>query len=84
MAHIFVFSADESKKSVTLWGKCLRAPERSYGVLTEYGMVNRLWSYHSCDIEDKNVKKPVESAKKNRKTSTFKVWYFADGSLEPN
>ena len=42
MAHIFVFSADESKKSVTLWGKCLRAPERSYGVLTEYGMVNRL------------------------------------------
>ena len=26
----FVFPADESKKSVTSWGKCLRAPERSY------------------------------------------------------
>ena len=30
MAHLFVFSAGESKKSVTGWGKCLRAPGRSY------------------------------------------------------
>ena len=65
-------------------GNCLRAPERSYWVLSENGMVNRLWSYHSWDIEDKNVKKPVESAKKITKTWIFKVSHFADGSLEPN
>ena len=48
-------------------GKYLRGPERSYWVLPENGMVNRLWSYHSWDIEDKNVKKPVELAKKKKK-----------------
>ena len=47
-----------------IMGKCLRAHERSYRVLSENGMVNRLWSYHLWDIKDKLVKKPVESAKK--------------------
>ena len=73
-------------------GKYLRAPERSCWVLSENGMVNRLWSYHSFDIEDKNVKKPVESGKNKQtnkkktktKTSIFKVWNFSDGRLEPN
>ena len=31
----FVFSANDSKASVTVWTKYLRAPERSYLVLSE-------------------------------------------------
>ena len=35
----FVFSADDSKKSVTIWEKHLAAPERSFLFLSENGMV---------------------------------------------
>ena len=38
MAHFFVFSADGSKKPVTVWAKYLSAPERSYLVLSENAM----------------------------------------------
>ena len=34
MAHFFVFSADESKTSVTDWEKYLSASERSYLALS--------------------------------------------------
>ena len=40
----FVFSADDSKKLVTVLAKDLGAPERSR-VLSENSMVNRLWNY---------------------------------------
>ena len=82
MAHLCIFCWWKQKIS-HIMGKCLRPPERSYWVLSENGMVNRLWSYHSWDIEDKNVKKSVNQ-QKNTKTSIFKVWHCADGSLEPN
>ena len=44
IANFFVFSADNSKKLVTIWAIYLSAPERSHQVLSENGMVNRLWT----------------------------------------
>ena len=38
IAHFFVFSADASKKSVTVWTKYLRTSERSYLALSENAM----------------------------------------------
>ena len=66
MAHLYIFCWWKQKIS-HIMGKCLRAPERSYWVLSENAMVNRLWSYNSWDIKVKDVKKPVESAKKTWK-----------------
>ena len=56
MAHVFVYSADESKMLVTVWAKYLSISKRSYLVFSENGMVNRLWSYRSWDIVDRNIK----------------------------
>ena len=57
---IFAFSADDRKKLVTVCKifKCIHdsAPERSYWFLSENGMVNKIWSNHSWDIEGKNIK----------------------------
>ena len=44
---IFVFSAHDSKKLVTVCAKYLNASERSYRVLSENAMVKRLWIYRS-------------------------------------
>ena len=41
----FVCSADGSKKLVTVYAKHLSVPQRSFLVLSENGMVNKLWSY---------------------------------------
>ena len=59
----FVFSAGDSKILVPVWAKCLSAPERSYWVLLENGMVNRFGSYHLWDIECTSIKKTAESTK---------------------
>ena len=56
--------AHEGKKLVTLWAKYLRTPEKSYSAISDNSTVDRLWSYHSWDIEGRNVKKTAESAKK--------------------
>ena len=71
IAHFFVFFAYDSKKLVTVWAKCLSAPERSYWVISENGMVNRLWSYHLWDVEG-SIQKAPESAK------TTETLYFLE------
>ena len=45
-AHFFAFSADGSKKSVTLWAKYLIAFERSNLVASEIVMDYWVLSYH--------------------------------------
>ena len=42
---IFVFSADDSKKLVTVRVTFLSAPEKPYRVLSENCMVTRPWGY---------------------------------------
>ena len=42
MAHFFVFSADESKTSVTDWEKYLSASERSYLALSIQLFINEM------------------------------------------
>ena len=59
----FLYSADGSKKSVTGWANYLTAPKRSYWLLSENGMVNRLWSFRSWDIEGRNLKKLLNQQK---------------------
>ena len=46
MAHL-LFSADDSKKLVTVWARYLSVTKTAYRVLSENRMPNRLWSYHS-------------------------------------
>ena len=46
MAHYFVFSADDSKKSVTVLAKYLSSSERSYLVPSEKVMDYWILSYH--------------------------------------
>ena len=41
---IFVFSTNNSKTFVKIWAICLSTHGRSYPVLAENGMVNRLWT----------------------------------------
>ena len=79
IAH-FLYSADESK-IVTVWEKYLSAPERFYWVLSEKGMVNRLWSYRLWDIEGKNIKKLL-SQQKLPKPCIFNSWHLVNGSSE--
>ena len=62
MAHCFVFYAYDSKTLITVWAKCLNAPDRSYWVLSENGMFNRFWSYHVWNTEGR-ITKNSESAK---------------------
>ena len=45
IAHFLVFSADASKKSVTVWTKYLRTCERSYLALSENAMDCLVLSY---------------------------------------
>ena len=45
IAEFFVFSADDRKKSVTVCTDYLSTLGRSYRVLSENGIFNRLWSY---------------------------------------
>ena len=40
-----MFSVDDSKQLVTVWPNYSTALERTYWVISENGMVNRLWSY---------------------------------------
>ena len=47
---LLVFSVDGCKKSVTVLAKYFSLPERSYWILSQNGMGNWLWSYHSWDI----------------------------------
>ena len=54
---IFLFSADDRKELVTVWEKALNTTERFFLFLLENSMVNSLCSYHSRDIEDRNIKK---------------------------
>ena len=48
-AHFFVSSADDSKKSVKVWGKYLSASERSYLPLLDNAMDFWVLSYHKKD-----------------------------------
>ena len=48
--NLLVFPADNSKKSVAVWVKPISTSKRSYSVLSENCMINRLLSDHSCDI----------------------------------
>ena len=48
--NLLVFPADNSKKSVAVWVKPISTSKRSYWVLSENCMINRLLSDHSCDI----------------------------------
>ena len=66
MSKNFVFSANDRKKLVTVWVKYVSVSERCYWVLSENGIVNRLWSYHSCPIECRNIAKTAESTKNTR------------------
>ena len=59
-------------------------PERSYCVLSENCMVNRLWSYLTWYIEGKNIKKTASSTKKMTKSCIFKGSHRVNGSSEPN
>ena len=57
MAHFLYFSADDSKKVVTVLAKDLSAPERYHWVFSKNCMVNSLWSYCLPDIGGRNIKK---------------------------
>ena len=83
MAHS-VLSDDDSKKLIRVWPKCLNAPERCHWVLSENGMVNRIWSYHSWDFEGRNIKKDYWLSKKILKFCVFKGCHLTNGSSEPN
>ena len=50
MAHFFEFSANDSKKSVTIWTKAHLSPsERSYLALSENAMDYWVLRYHYQD-----------------------------------
>ena len=57
MAILLYFLLMTAKKLVTVWEKDLSAPERFFSFLSENRMVNRLCSYRSRHIEDRNIKK---------------------------
>ena len=61
MAHFLYFSADDSKKVVTVLAKDLSALERYHQVFSKTCMVNSLWSYCLPDIGGRNIKKTDES-----------------------
>ena len=74
----FVFFADDNKTLVTAGTKYLSASGRSYRVLSENGMIIRLWSL--WDIEHRNC----WISKRFLKSCIFKGWYLANSSSEPN
>ena len=47
---LFVFSADDNKKPVTVWAKYSNASERSYLALLENAMYYWILSYHQQDV----------------------------------
>ena len=79
---VFVFSANDSKKLVTVWAKYLSVPKRSYRVILENGMVNRLWSFRTWDIEGRYITKLL--GQKKKRNCIFKGWHLANGSSDPN
>ena len=50
MAHSFVYSADESKKSVTVLAKYLSTSKRSYLAPSENAMGYWILNYHYQDV----------------------------------
>ena len=72
MAQFFVFSADDRKKSVIVCTDYLSALGRSYRVLSENGIFNRLWSYRLWDIEGRKIKENCWVGKKIPKHCIFK------------
>ena len=46
MAHLFIYFADDSKKSVTVWANYLSAFERSYLALLKIALDYWVLSYH--------------------------------------
>ena len=74
----FVFSADGSKKSVIVLANYLNASEWSYWVLSENGMIHRLWSYLSWDIEGRNIIKNCRVGKNYRNPVFSRVHYATD------
>ena len=82
MAHFLYFSADDSKKVVTVLAKDLSALER-YWVFSKNCMVNSLWSYCLPDIGGRNIKKTDES-KKKMKSCFFRSLHVINGCSEPN
>ena len=67
----FLFSADDSRKSVTVSAEDISEPGRTYWVISENSMVDRLWSYCLSDIDGRNIKKTVELTKE-----CTKILYF--------
>ena len=64
MAHFLYFSlifCSNNKNTVLV--KYLSASERSYWILSENDMVNRLWTYSLWDIENSNIKKLLSQQK---------------------
>ena len=59
----FVFSADDSKKVVSLWAKYLNTSVRSFWTLSEYDVLNGLWIYCSWDVDSRKIRKTAQSAK---------------------
>ena len=50
MSHFLYFMLMAVKKLVTVWAKHLNVTKRSYWVLSENDMVNRVWNCLSWDI----------------------------------
>ena len=51
----FVFFESNSKILVVVEAKHLSASERSFWVLSKYGIVNWFWGYRSWGIESRNI-----------------------------
>ena len=81
MDYFFVFSADGSNKLVTVW---VNAPEKSYWVLPENGLVNigyRVILYRKLRVE---IFKNLLNQQKIPKPCICNDWHLANGSSEPN
>ena len=63
MAHFLYFSLIAATTKNTVLVKYLSASERSYWILSENDMVNRLWTYSLWDIENSNIKKLLSQQK---------------------
>ena len=74
---LLVFSANDSKKIVTVWGKYLIASERFSWFLSKYSMFNRLWSYGSWDIEDRNIKRLLRQLENTQILYIRGFWHIA-------
>ena len=64
MSKIAIFFADNIKKFVTVWATYLSTHGRSYRVLEENDMVDRLWIWTVREILRINIKKIAKSRKR--------------------